>query len=98
MRYKQRNYSKYTRATIVCVTHYMNIQSFLSETELNFFRFILNRRQLKLFVHQKHQFVRYEKHFQGEIAIRSQDIAINKKVPQECSDDRATHLTIQKEN
>ena len=47
--------------------------------------------QLKLFVHQKDLFVRYEKHFQGEIAIRSRDIKINKKVPLECSDNRATH-------
>ena len=46
---------------------------------------------LKLFVHQKDLFVRYGKNFQGEIAIRSQDIAINKKVPLECSEDRATH-------
>ena len=46
---------------------------------------------LKLFVHQNDLFVRYGKNLQGEIAIRSQDIAINKKVPLECSEDRATH-------
>ena len=48
--------------------------------------------QRKLFVYQKDLFVRCEKNFQGEIAIRSRDIAINKKVPLECSEDRATHL------
>ena len=48
----------------------------------------------KLFVYQKDLFVRCEKNFQGEIAIRSQDIAINKKVPLECSEDRATHHKI----
>ena len=63
----------------------MNVQSF-------FFRSILKRIQLKLFVHQKDLFVQYEKHFQGEIAMRSRDIAIYKKVPLECSDDHATHL------
>ena len=52
----------------------------------------MKRIQLKLFVHEKDLFVRYGKNFQGEIAIRSRDIAINKKVPLECSDDRATHL------
>ena len=48
--------------------------------------------QCKLFVYQKDLFVRCEKNFQGEIAIRSRDIAINKKVPLECSEDHATHL------
>ena len=57
----------------------------------SFFRFILKRIQLKLFVHQKDLFVRYGKNFEGEIAIKSRDIAINKRVPLECSDDRATH-------
>ena len=47
--------------------------------------------QYKLFVYQKDLFVRCEKKFQREIAIRSRDIAINKKVPPECSEDRATH-------
>ena len=60
--------------------------------ETEFFSGIIRKRiQLKLFVHQTDLFVRYEKNFQGEIAIRSRDIAINKKVPLECSDDRATH-------
>ena len=68
----------------------MNIQSLFWEQK-SFFRFVLKRIQLKLFVHQKDLFVRYGKIFQGEIAIRSRDIAINKKVPLECSDDRATH-------
>ena len=68
----------------------MNIQSFFSETEI-FFRFILKRMQRKLFVYKKDLFVRCEKNFQGEIAIKSRDIAINKKVPLECSEDRATH-------
>ena len=63
-----------------------------SETE-NFFRFIRRMIQLKLFVHQIYLFVQYEKNFQGEIAIRSRDISINKKVPPECGDDRATRLT-----
>ena len=59
----------------------------------NFFSsFILKRIQLKLFVHQKDLFVRYEKNFQGEIAIRSWYVAINRKAPLECSDDHATHL------
>ena len=47
--------------------------------------------QRKLFVYKKDLFVRCEKNFQGEIAIKSWDIAINKKVPLECSEDRATH-------
>ena len=50
--------------------------------------------QRKLFGYQKDLFVRCEKNLQGEIAIRSRDIAINKKVPLECSEDRATHLWI----
>ena len=47
--------------------------------------------QRQLFVYQKGLFVRCEKNFQGEIAIRSSDIAIDKKVTLECSEDRATH-------
>ena len=54
----------------------------------------LKRIQLKLFVDQKDLFVLYKKYFQGEIAIGSRDIAVNKKVPLECSDDHATHLGI----
>ena len=50
--------------------------------------------QCKLFGYQKDLFVQCEKNFQGEIAIRSRDIAINKKVPVECSEDRATYLDI----
>ena len=73
--------------------HYMNIQSFFLEREI-FCRFILKRMKRKLFVYQKDLFVRCEKNFQGEIAIRSRDIAINKKVPLECSEDRATHHKI----
>ena len=76
---------------IVYVTRYIKIHSFFSETKFSF-RFIRKRIQLKLFVHQADLLVRYEKNFQGEIAIRSQDIAINKKAPLECSHDRATHL------
>ena len=53
--------------------------------------------QRKLFVYQKDLFVRCEKNFLAEIAIRSRDIAINKKVPLECSEDRATHLSIIKD-
>ena len=65
----------------------MNIQSFFWKQ--NFFSGIIRKRiQLKLFVHQT---LRYEKNLQGEIAIRGRDIAINKKVPLECSDDGATH-------
>ena len=48
--------------------------------------------QRNLFVYQKDLFVRCEKNFQGEIAIRSRNIAIKKKVPLECSEDRVTHL------
>ena len=79
MPYKQRNYSKYAHAAIVCVTRCMNVQSFSLETELIFLRSISKRIQLKLFVHQKDLFVQCEKYFQGEIAIKSRDIAINKK-------------------
>ena len=90
MGYKQSNYSKYARTAIVCVMRYMNIQSFFSGTEI-FFR-VYFEKDTTLFVHQKDLFVRYGKIFQGEIAIRSRDIAINKKVHLECSDGHATHL------
>ena len=54
--------------------------------------------QRKLFEYQKDLFVRCEKNFQGEIAIRSRDIAISKKVPLECSEDRATHQVCNTDN
>ena len=62
------------------------------------FRVILKRIQFKIHVHQKDLFLRHEKHFQDEIAIRSRDIAINKKVPLECSYDSPTrHCVVRPE-
>lgn len=59
-----------------------------------FLRFILKGIQLLLFLHQEDLFAQNEKNFEGEIAIRSRVIGINKEVPSECSHDCSSHLKL----
>ena len=55
---------------------------------------MLHERQVIFFLHQEDLFTQNEKNFEGEIAIRSRGIGINKEVPPECSHDCSTHLKL----